>query len=169
MNQLSLDVVAPRGPLVESHHRVHAAVVNAAGDLIGVAHDHTLVSPWRSCAKPFQIMPLLSSGGFDRIGWGDDHLAIACGSHGGEPEHVALAEAMLSSSTPLDIAPTISGALLSARCCTVAAERHAPHPAPAGILRENWRTTKKSETSDPYSADASRHCSVSSNASAPRG
>ncbi len=97
MDQLSLDVVATRGPIVESHHRVHAVVVNAAGALIGAAHDIALVSHWRSCAKPFQIMPLLASGGFDRMGWGDDQLALACGSHGGEPEHVALAGAMLAS------------------------------------------------------------------------
>jgi L-asparaginase II len=42
-------------------------------------------------------MPLLRSGGFDRAGWGDDHLALACASHGGEPEHVALAAEMLAS------------------------------------------------------------------------
>ena len=97
MDQLSLDVDVTRGALVESLHRVHAAVVNASGDLIASAHNPALVTHWRSCAKPFQIMPLLEQGGFDTIGWGDDHLALACGSHGGEPEHVALAQAMLAS------------------------------------------------------------------------
>lgn len=42
-------------------------------------------------------MPLLQSGGFDDLHWGDDELALACASHGGEPEHVAIAERMLSS------------------------------------------------------------------------
>ncbi len=97
MDLLSLDVVATRGALIESRHRVHAAVVNAAGELIGSSYDPALVSHWRSCAKPFQVMPLLESRGFDAIGWGDDQIALACGSHGGEPEHVALASAMLSS------------------------------------------------------------------------
>jgi L-asparaginase II len=97
MDQLSLDVVATRGALVESLHRVHAAVVNASGELIGSAHNPALVTHWRSCAKPFQIMPLLEQRGFDAIGWGDDQLALACGSHGGEPEHVAIAQAMLAS------------------------------------------------------------------------
>ena len=41
-------------------------------------------------------MPLLKSGGFDDLQWGDDELALACASHGGEPEHVAIAERMLS-------------------------------------------------------------------------
>jgi L-asparaginase II len=97
MDQLSLDVVVTRGVIVESQHRVHAAVVDATGKLIGAARDSNMMTHWRSCAKPFQVMPLLESGGFDKIGWGDDQLALACASHGGEPEHVAVAEAMLAS------------------------------------------------------------------------
>ena len=97
MDQLSLDVVVTRGAIVESRHRVHAAVVDATGRLIGTARDAALLTHWRSCAKPFQVMPLVDSGGFDRIGWGDDQLALACASHGGEPEHVAVAEEMLTS------------------------------------------------------------------------
>ncbi|HEX8849640.1 MAG TPA: asparaginase [Gemmatimonadaceae bacterium] len=92
-----LDVVATRGPAVESRHRVHAAVVDAEGRLVGSARDPRLVTYWRSCAKPFQVMPLLASGGFDRLKWGDDQLALACASHGGEPEHVAIAAGMLDS------------------------------------------------------------------------
>jgi L-asparaginase II len=97
MDQLSLDVIVTRGALIESRHRVHAAVVNASGTLIAASRDSALVTHWRSCAKPFQIMPLLESGGFDRLGWGDDQLALACASHGGEPEHVAIAQKMLTS------------------------------------------------------------------------
>jgi L-asparaginase II len=97
MDQLSLDVIVTRGAQVESRHHVHAAVVDASGSLIGAAVDHARVTHWRSCAKPFQIMPLIESGGFDAIGWGDDQLALACASHGGEPEHVRIAEAMLTS------------------------------------------------------------------------
>jgi L-asparaginase II len=89
-----LDVEVTRGGGVESRHRVHAALVGD-DELIGAARNAATVSFWRSCAKPFQVMPLLRGGGFDRIGWGDDELALACASHGGEPEHVALAKAML--------------------------------------------------------------------------
>ena len=97
MRTLSLDVVATRGGLVESRHRVHAAVVGADDRLAAAAGDPGEVTFWRSCAKPFQVMPLVATGGFDRAGWGDDQLALACASHGGEPEHVALAAGMLSS------------------------------------------------------------------------
>ena len=42
-------------------------------------------------------MPLLSSGGFDDLGWGDEELVLACASHGGEPEHIAIVSRMLDS------------------------------------------------------------------------
>ena len=95
MKLFELDVGVTRGSLVESRHRVHAAIVDASDALIGGARDPSTVTYWRSCAKPFQVMPLLESGGFDRLGWDDDQLALSCASHGGEPEHVALAERML--------------------------------------------------------------------------
>jgi L-asparaginase II len=96
MKTLDLDVVATRGAEVESRHRVHAAVGGEGDAVIAYAHDPSTVSSWRSCAKPFQIMPLVQSGGFDELHWGDDQLALACASHGGEPEHVAIAQQMLN-------------------------------------------------------------------------
>jgi L-asparaginase II len=95
--QLALDVVVTRGPLVESRHRVHAAVVDANGALLASAGDPSLISFWRSCAKPLQVLPLVRAGGLERFGWGDDEVALACASHGGEPEHVAIAARMLAS------------------------------------------------------------------------
>jgi L-asparaginase II len=96
MKSLQLDVVATRGSIIESRHLIHAAVVDARGCLIAGAGDPTLLTHSRSCSKPFQVMPLLESGGFDELRWGDDQLALACGSHGGEPEHVAICQAMLN-------------------------------------------------------------------------
>ena len=96
MDLHDLDVVVTRGSAVESYHRVHAAVVGAGDTLLGAAGDPQMMTFWRSCAKPFQIMPLLESGGFDAYGWGEEELALACASHGGEPEHVAIVEAMLA-------------------------------------------------------------------------
>lgn len=92
----SLDVLVNRGALVESRHRVHAAVVSADGTLLHGWRDPHLVSWWRSCAKPFQVLPFVQDGGMARTGWGLDELALACASHGGEPEHVALAASMLA-------------------------------------------------------------------------
>jgi L-asparaginase II len=97
MRNLSLDVVVTRGGSIESRHRVHAAVVGPGDAVIAVARDASLVTMWRSCSKFFQVLPFLSSGGFDELGWGDEELTLACASHGGEPEHMAIADRMLRS------------------------------------------------------------------------
>ena len=96
MDQLKLDVLVTRGNHVESRHRVHAAIVDAQQGLIAEARRADDVVHWRSCAKPFQLMPLIAADGLEKLGWGDDQIALACGSHGGEPEHVAIASQMLT-------------------------------------------------------------------------
>jgi L-asparaginase II len=90
-----IDVVVTRGAAVESIHRVSAAVV-AGDELVGYSRDPEHFAYWRSCAKPFQLIPLIASGGLDELGWGADEIALACASHGGEPEHVAIVERMLN-------------------------------------------------------------------------
>lgn len=95
MQTYQLDVHVTRGDCIESVHRVHAAIVDADGVIRAQARDPNYFTAWRSCAKPFQVMPLVEIGGVDELGWGDEELALACASHGGEPEHVSLAESML--------------------------------------------------------------------------
>ena len=95
MQSYQLDVDVTRGDCIESVHRVHGAVALASGELVGLAREAQLVTPWRSCAKPFQVMSFVESGGLEELNWGDDELALACASHGGEPEHVSIAESML--------------------------------------------------------------------------
>ena len=67
------------------------------GSSSGARATRRYLTVWRSCAKPFQLFSFLESGGFDACGWGSEELALACASHGGEPEHVALAARMLES------------------------------------------------------------------------
>ena len=62
-----------------------------------MAGDPSLVTFMRSCAKPLQVMSLVREGGLEHFGWGDSELALACASHGGEPEHLAVAARMLAS------------------------------------------------------------------------
>ena len=47
----------------------------------------------RSAVKAMQALPLIESGAADRFGFGEEELALACASHGGEPAHVAVASA----------------------------------------------------------------------------
>ena len=82
---------------MEARHRVHAAVVDAHGKLLGSARDPAMATLWRSCAKPFQAMAFVESGRLDKLDWSEEELALACASHGGEPEHVELASSMLES------------------------------------------------------------------------
>lgn len=93
--QLELDIVATRGDMIESRHRVHAVVVDASGALRASAGDPGISTVLRSCAKPFQVLPFLESGAFDELDWSDEMLALAVASHGGEPEHVSIARRML--------------------------------------------------------------------------
>ncbi len=97
MLALNLDVEVTRGDVVESLHRVHAAVIGPDEVLLSAARDAQFVSMWRSCAKFFQILPFLAEGGMETSAWTDEELALAVASHGGEPEHVAIAARMLAS------------------------------------------------------------------------
>ncbi len=85
-----------RGGRVESQHQGALAVVDAAGRLIAQVGDAQLVSYLRSSAKPFQLLPLVESGGAERLGFTDTELAVMAGSHSGEPQHVATVQSILS-------------------------------------------------------------------------
>jgi L-asparaginase II len=100
------DIVATRGDIDESVHRISAVVTDADGTLIASAGSPELVTYFRSAAKPFQLWPLVRDGGVAHFGLDSEMLALACGSHNAEPahravgarwlEHVGLAEADLS-------------------------------------------------------------------------
>ncbi len=84
-----------RGPRVESAHRGMVAVVDERGTILDACGDADAPVFTRSAAKPFQAMPLLEASGEKEFHLGDDEIALICASHGGEPRHVRLAEAML--------------------------------------------------------------------------
>jgi L-asparaginase II len=85
-----------RGALVESAHRGAVCVVDADGKTVLALGDVARPVFPRSAVKALQALPLVETGAADRYRLGDDELAIACGSHGGEPAHVAAVERMLA-------------------------------------------------------------------------
>jgi L-asparaginase II len=89
-------VEAVRGALTESRHRGAVAVVDADGASVLAIGDVTQAVYPRSAVKPLQALPLVESGAADRYGFGDEELALACASHGGEPAHVEVALRMLA-------------------------------------------------------------------------
>ena len=88
-------VEAIRGGIVESRHRVSAAVVDADGKLVASTGDPDFVTYWRSCAKLIQVLPLIADGGADALGIDDAEIALACASHNGELRHLAVATSLL--------------------------------------------------------------------------
>ncbi len=100
---------ALRGGIVESFHRGALAVVDAAGTVhTALGEIERPIFP-RSAVKLLQALPLVASGAADALGLGDEELALACASHGGEAAHVRTAAGMLAKSG-LDIAALECGA-----------------------------------------------------------
>src|SRR5690242_342003 len=93
-NPVLVEVV--RGALTESRHRGAVAVVDAEGARVFALGDVAQPVYPRSAVKPLQALPLLESGAADRYGFGDEEIALACASHGGEPAHVEVASRMLA-------------------------------------------------------------------------
>jgi L-asparaginase II len=77
-----------RGPIIESRHRGHLAAVDGDGRLVAYLGEPETVTYLRSSGKPFQALPLLTSGAAERFRVTEAELAIACGSHSGEDLHV---------------------------------------------------------------------------------
>src|SRR4051812_27664383 len=88
-------VEVTRGAVVESRHRVHAAVVDGEGRLRACGGDPDLVAFFRSAAKPLQALPLVDDGAVERYGLTLQELALCCGSHSGSAAHTAVAERIL--------------------------------------------------------------------------
>ena len=77
-------VEATRAGVVEARHLVHAIAVQD-GRVVEVAGDATLVTFFRSCAKPLQALPLVCA----RPDLDEAEVAIACASHLHRPEQLA--------------------------------------------------------------------------------
>jgi L-asparaginase II len=84
-----------RGGIVESRHRGAVSVYDGDGtEFLSIGDVALPVFP-RSACKLIQALPFVESGAADAYGFGNKELSLACASHSGEPEHAALAEAML--------------------------------------------------------------------------
>jgi L-asparaginase II len=84
-----------RGSITESRHRGHIAAVDADGQMVAHLGVPKTISYLRSSAKPQQAVPLIASGAADRFGFTAQEIALACGSHNGEPIHTETLASML--------------------------------------------------------------------------
>jgi L-asparaginase II len=89
-------VLVMRGDRVESRHRVSYAIADASGTLVCGHGD--LAGPVypRSAIKPIQALAMVESGAAEAFSVTDREIAIACGSHSGEPLHVETVRAWLA-------------------------------------------------------------------------
>lgn len=87
--------VSTRGDAVEEVHRGVVAVADVGGRLLGGVGDPHAPVPLRSAAKPFQALTLVASGAADALGVTEAELAVICGSHAGDEEHVRVVAGLL--------------------------------------------------------------------------
>ncbi len=86
----ALRVEITRGATIETDHPVLCAVADGDGRILVSYGDIDRPYPLRSSVKALQAIPLVASGAADALAVSDAELAIACGSHNGEPRHVEL-------------------------------------------------------------------------------
>lgn len=81
-----LEVRLLRDGVVESTHRVHAAVCDNRGRVLSVAGNSETTTFIRSALKPFQALAVTATGTLERYELTDRDLAIICSSHQGTIE-----------------------------------------------------------------------------------
>jgi len=86
---------ALRGGITESAHRGAVAIIDADGAVHTALGDIERPVFARSAIKVLQALPLVASGAAERWQLSDEELALACASHGGEPQHADTAASML--------------------------------------------------------------------------
>lgn len=84
-----------RGKTIENVHFGAIAVVDSKGKLIYSFGDPYFVTYLRSAAKPFQAIPLLTSGVAEEFGLTTKEIAIVCGSHNGQKKHTEVVKSIL--------------------------------------------------------------------------
>lgn len=92
----AITVSVIRNELTECCHHVHCVVSDAAHRIVaGWGNVNGAIFP-RSAIKPIQAIGLIESGAADMCHVADAELAIACGSHNGEPDQCTLIATWLS-------------------------------------------------------------------------
>ncbi len=97
-------VEVTRGSEVECRHRGEIAVVDGAGKVQRHLGDPDVLVCMRSLAKPFQALPLITTGAAAAYGFGPEELALMSGSLSGQDFQVDLVTKILAR---LDLTPAV--------------------------------------------------------------
>lgn len=84
-----------RGGILESFHRGSVCVVNEQGEIVFQLGNPQQICYPRSAMKFVQALPLLVLGGVEAFGFTQEEIAIFCGSHNGEEQHLAVVRSIL--------------------------------------------------------------------------
>jgi L-asparaginase II len=93
-NPVLVDVY--RANVLESFHRGAICVVNENNEVIFSKGNVEQICYPRSAMKFIQVLPLLVLGGMEKYGFTLEEIAIMCGSHNAEQEHITVVESILS-------------------------------------------------------------------------
>lgn len=84
-----------RGEVLESFHRGVICIVNQDDQVLFSRGDVQQVCYPRSALKFFQQIPLMVSGAVEHFGFTQKEIALFCGSHNGEEQHVETVRSIL--------------------------------------------------------------------------
>lgn len=85
-----------RGDVLESFHRGVICIVDKDNKILYSEGDVEQLCYPRSALKFFQQIPMLISGAVEHFGFTQKEIALFCGSHNGEPQHVETVTSILN-------------------------------------------------------------------------
>lgn len=85
-----------RKGVLESFHRGVVCVVDRDGKIIYSEGDVNQVCYPRSAMKFLQILPLIENGGIEKFNFTLEEIAVMCGSHNAEAEHLRVVNSILT-------------------------------------------------------------------------
>lgn len=94
MNPILVEVY--RGGVLESFHRGVICILDRNENVVYKEGDIRQLCYPRSALKFFQQLPMLMSGAAESFGFSVQDIAIMCGSHNGEDEHVKVVRSILN-------------------------------------------------------------------------
>lgn len=93
MNPILVEIY--RNNVLESFHRGVVCIVNNAGEIVFSWGDVQQITYPRSAMKLLQVIPLIAGGGIEKFGFTLEEIAVMCGSHNAEAEHLRAINSIL--------------------------------------------------------------------------
>ncbi len=84
-----------RGKSAENIHRGHICIVGKKGRVLKSIGDVNFLTYLRSCAKPIQAIPVITTGAADKFGLTDKEITIFAGSLNGQDFQVEILQSIL--------------------------------------------------------------------------